>query len=89
MFDQKAVLKECRYEIKNYDGDKKTLSKLIESNSYLENAFIVINMNENIRPILREINYDFWVESRQLLHISDFINTELGNFPKNIKEIII
>ena len=89
LFEKSELIRDFRYEIKNYDGDKKTLSKLIESNSYLENAFIVININENIRPILREINYDFWVESRQLLHISDFINTELGNFPKNIKEIII
>jgi len=89
LFEKSELIRDFRYEIKNYDGDKKTLSKLIESNSYLENAFIVININENIRPILREINYDFWVESRQLLHISDFINTKLGNFPKNIKEIII
>ena len=87
LFDRSEIIRNFRFELDGYDGDKKNLSELIEKNPYLENSFMVVNLNDIINPVLSDIKYDFWIESRRLLHINEFINTEIGNFPKKIKKL--
>lgn len=62
------------YKIINYDGNYEKLNDYLNQNHEISKSFIIVDALKSMDDKIRDINYSFSVESRRLLHLSNFID---------------